>query len=212
MKTNSKTRDSQQTRRRILDAVGKLLAASGFQNVGINAIARQAQVDKVLIYRYFGSLPELLKAFAAESDFWPKADELRAAADAERPPDRVASAACLQVAFGRALRSRPLTQEILRWELLERNELTEAIAQHREQEGTAIIDSLETPDGPDVRAIGTLLSAGLTYLILRSKTASVYNGLRLDSEEDWERIERAAGFLVKASFQRPNVVGKTTRD
>jgi len=210
MKTDSKTRDSQQTRRRILDAVGKLLAASGFQNVGINAIARQAQVDKVLIYRYFGSLPELLKAFAAESDFWPKADELRAAADAESPPDRVASAACLQVAFGRALRSRPLTQEILRWELLERNELTEAIAQHREQEGTAIIDSLETPDGPDVRAIGTLLSAGLSYLILRSKTASVYNGLRLDSEEDWERIERAAGFLVKASFQRPSVVGETT--
>jgi len=42
----------------------------------------------------------------------------------------------------------------------------------------------------------------LTYLILRSKTADVYNGLHLDSEEDWARIERAAGFLVEASFNQ----------
>jgi hypothetical protein len=41
---------------------------------------------------------------------------------------------------------------------------------------------------------------GLTYLVLRSKTADVYNGLQLASEEDWSRIERAAGFLVDAAL------------
>ena len=46
------TRDKEETKARILAAVGKLLAASGFRQLGINAIAREAQVDKVLIYQY----------------------------------------------------------------------------------------------------------------------------------------------------------------
>jgi len=46
--------------------------------------------------------------------------------------------------------------------------------------------------------------------IIRSKTADVYNGLKLDSEEDWARIERAVGFLVEASFQRAEAPAKRT--
>lgn len=204
MKKSTTPRDSEQTRRRILQALGQLLATSGFRDVGINAVARQAGVDKVLIYRYFGGLPELLKAFAAESDFWPTSEELRGEIEGDPAAATLAGRArLLQIAFGRALRRRQLTQEIMRWELLERNELTDMLAQHREAQGNDVIQSLEQPGGPDVRAIGTLLSAGLTYLILRSKTADVYNGLNLGSEEDWARIERAVGFLVDAAFPQP---------
>jgi AcrR family transcriptional regulator len=53
-------RNKEETKARILAAVGKLLAESGFRQLGINAIAREAEVDKVLIYRYFGDLPALL--------------------------------------------------------------------------------------------------------------------------------------------------------
>lgn len=201
MKKTTAPRDSEQTRRRILEALGRLLATSGFRDVGINAVAREAGVDKVLIYRYFGGLPELLKAFAAESDFWPTTEELRTEIEADPAAATPAGRArLLQIAFGRALRRRQLTQEIMRWELLERNELTDMLAHHREAQGNDVIQSLEQPGGPDVRAIGTVLSAGLTYLILRSKTADVYNGLNLNSEDDWARIEHAVGFLVDAAF------------
>jgi hypothetical protein len=167
-------------------------------------------VDKVLIYRYFGGLPELLRAFAEESGFWPTKEELQAEIEGDAGASTEAGRARLvQLAFGRALRRRQITQEIMRWELLERNELTDMLAHHREVEGKELIESFERPGGPDIRAIGSILSAGLTYLILRSKTADVYNGLHLSSEEDWARIERAVGFLVDSAFStmteaRPN--------
>lgn len=199
-------RNSEQTRRRILSAVGELLAQSGFRDLGVNSIARQAGVDKVLIYRYFGGLPELLKAFAEESGFWPGNDELSSELTAELGPaasDAAAHARQLLLAFGRALRKRQLTQEIMRWELLERNELTDALARHREEQGNQLIGPLEQPGGPDIRAIGSILSAGQMYLILRAKTADVYNGLDLKSEEGWARIERAISFLVDSALSSP---------
>jgi AcrR family transcriptional regulator len=201
-----------------LDAVGRLIARSGFKEVGVNAIAREAGVDKVLIYRYFGGLPALLKAFAEETDFWPGLPEL--AQDTAQPLDRIPDAdraKALVLAFGRSLRRRPLTQEIMRWELLERNELTDALARHREAQGAKLFEYFEEGQDVDVRAVGSLLAAGQTYLILRSKTADVYNGLNLNSEEDWSRLERAASFLLDAAFaprekeMKPQASGRRTK-
>ncbi len=204
-------RNKTQTRAGILDAVGQLLARSGFKKLGINAIAREAGVDKVLIYRYFGGLPELLKAFAEETSFWPDLTELMR--EATKPPEKMTAverAKLLLLAFGRALRRRPLTQEIMRWELLERNELTEALARHREQQSAKLFQGLENLDGIDVPAVASLLAAGQTYLILRSKTVDVYNSVSLNSEEDWARIERAASSLVDAALVKKKTKKKTT--
>ncbi len=199
-------RNRKQTRAGILDAVGRLLAQSGFKELGINSIAREAGVDKVLIYRYFGGLPELLKAFAEETDFWPDLPELMREAGPS-PAQMTANerAKLLVVAFGRALRRRPLTQEIMRWELQERNELTETLARHREEQSAKLFEDFAGPKDIDIRALASLLAAGQTYLILRSKTADVYNGLSLNSEEDWSRIERAASSVVDAAFAKKDV-------
>src|SRR5271165_6207833 len=59
-------RDREETRKKILAAMSQLLARKGSRGLGINAIAREAGVDKVLIYRYFGGLPDLYRAFAVE--------------------------------------------------------------------------------------------------------------------------------------------------
>ena len=47
----SMSKDS--TIKQIINALAHLLATEGFHAIGINAIAREAGVDKVLIYRYF---------------------------------------------------------------------------------------------------------------------------------------------------------------
>ncbi|MDZ7592579.1 MAG: helix-turn-helix domain-containing protein [Rubrivivax sp.] len=52
--------------------VGMVLARDGFGAVGVNAIARQAGVDKVLTYRHFGGLPERLRAWGERGPFWPR--------------------------------------------------------------------------------------------------------------------------------------------
>jgi len=194
------TRNSGQTRKKIIAALGRLLARSGFRNIGVNAVAREAHVDKVLIYRYFGGLQALLRAYAEEGGFWPTAEELLSAFDGRLPTDNAELASKLLIEFGRALRRRPITQEIMRWELLERNELTDALALYREDEGMKLIALVKGSRGLDLQALGSLLSAGQTYLILRAKTAKVYNGLHIGRDDDWKRIEESIEHLVRLAF------------
>ena len=59
-------RNREATRGQLIKAVGEILAEKGFAALGVNAVARQAKVDKVLIYRYFNDLEGLIKAFAQE--------------------------------------------------------------------------------------------------------------------------------------------------
>lgn len=196
-----KERNSQETRKKILAAVGDLLARSGFRDVGINAIARQAGVDKVLIYRYFGGLQALLRAYAEEGGSWPSAEELlTAVGERGNRPDAEFAAAIL-IELMRAIRRRPITQEIMRWELLERNELTDALARYREAQAMRLLSLFRRRTDADLQAIASLLGAGQTYLILRSKTADVYDALQLHSEDDWRRIEDSVRWLTQLAFE-----------
>ena len=69
-------------RARILAAVGALIMRDGLAGVGINALAREAGCDKVLIYRYFGDLDGVYAAYAAKGDFWWTVEDLT---DGTRP-------------------------------------------------------------------------------------------------------------------------------
>ncbi len=200
-------RDSETTRKRILEALGRLLARDGFQGIGINAVAREAGVDKVLIYRYFGGLPRLLRVFAQQGEFWPTIGQLLDRKLTEiGDMDGAELSAKLLKGYLRELQQRVTTQEIMRWELVQRNELTDELAAVREAQGMEILDLLPAPKNPgedwDLGAVGALLHAGIMYLVLRSKTADVYMGVDLHRGEGWARIERAIETLVGVFFGR----------
>ena len=125
-------RDKDQTKQKILQAVGKLLATGG--GLGVNVIAREAGVDKVLIYRYFGGLPELLRAFMTSGEFWPEFEDVMETSPyvaAMLPPDEIMTR--FVHGFIRELRSRPVTLEMLRQELTEPSELTTELARVRDE-------------------------------------------------------------------------------
>lgn len=195
-------RNKEETKDRIIGAVGKLLAEGGFRNVGINAVAREAGVDKVLIYRYFGGMPELLRAFGVAGDFWPTFEEITGG-DAqglkEKPPAQ--RTATLLINFARALRRRPLTGEIMAWETVERNELTEILERVREEQAMHLLEEFgggTDAAGLDVAAVVALLGAGLSYLVLRGRKIQVFNTVEVGSEEGWRRLEAAATAICES--------------
>ena len=69
-------RNRQQTEARIRQAALELLQAEGFENWGVNRIAREAGIDKVLLYRYFGSLDGLLAEVVEATTFWPYGEQV----------------------------------------------------------------------------------------------------------------------------------------
>ena len=195
-------RNAAKTRQKILDSVGRILARRGFARLGLRAIAREAKVDKVLIYRYFGGLPELLTAFAERSDFFPDLDETLGAGEAERRSLSAAAYSARALAgTARALRARPLTQAVMRWELAESNALTRRLGDVREHRGLEVLSALPREGlrkDLDLAAVAAVLSAGLIYLVLRAKGADEWMGVPIRSEEGWARLERATELLVRS--------------
>jgi hypothetical protein len=98
----------------------------------------------------------------------------------------------------------------MRWEMLERNELTDALAHYREEQSMKLLSLFRDKGSADVQAIAALLGAGQTYLLLRAKTADVYNGLQLKKDRDWQRVEEAIRALVRLAFRHANEGRKLT--
>nr|HPI97943.1 hypothetical protein [Synergistales bacterium] len=103
--------------------------------------------------------------------------------------------------FLRELRKRPATQEVMRWELSQKNEITRSLAAIREEQGMEMMDFLEhrlkLKDQLDIKALTALISAGISYLVLRGKTADVFLGIRINDDSGWERIEKVIEVIFR---------------
>lgn len=193
-------RNREATRGQLIKAVGEILAEKGFAALGVNAVARQAKVDKVLIYRYFDNLEGLTKAFAQEGDFWPSIEELAGgdiAAFHLLPLEEKLIA--LGRNFLRGIRARPLTQEIMAWEMVERNKLTEELEKVREIQMMRFFEQFFSKENSssDLMAIMSIIGGGLSFLICRSRHIRWYNGVDLKSDEGWARIEGGVEQIIR---------------
>jgi AcrR family transcriptional regulator len=198
-KSAPKRRDPDATKVRILDALARLILRDGLAGVGINALAREAGADKVLIYRYFGDLDGAYRAFAERSDFWYGAKDLLADID----PSRVTLADAIKLSLRRhaaEIRKRPVTLAVLAAEPANRTTLVVALEDIRERRAGEITAWLTTrykiPRELDIEAIAALLAAALNYLAARSRKIRVFSGVKIKSDEDWERLLKVVDRLV----------------
>ena len=194
-------RNRDQTSARLLAAVGEVLARDGFAALGVNAVAKQAGVDKVLIYRYFGGLPELLKAWGESGRFWPGVDELVGKDPAAflRLPLAERYARFFEH-FIDGLRARPLTVEIMAAEVNQRNELTAILESEREAwgaEAARLLGGDVWDERPSLRGVTLLLVAGVQYLLVRSRTIRLFGGLDIRSDQDWAALKASVRELAK---------------
>lgn len=198
-------RDSQKTRRTLLDAAARLLARDGFQRFGISAVAREAGVDKVLIYRYFGGAEDLLRALASEGGLFPALDQLLPA-ELSGSPRALARHALIE--YARWLRRHPYALALFRWELLESNHLTAALAACREDFARSLLARLPVDPSIDLPALAAILAAGVTLLALRTGPGSTFCDVPLESDADWRRIEDALTLFVESVL--PEQAGTAT--
>ena len=84
----------------------------------------------------------------------------------------------------------------MRWELLEQNELTDALAAERERRGLEVIRLIDTRSDLDLEALAAVVGAAQTYLILRAKTVSVYSGVDLQTEAGHQRIDATLELII----------------
>jgi AcrR family transcriptional regulator len=187
---------------KLTDAVGKILAEKGFRDLEIKRVANEAEVDKNLIYKYFGGLPELVAEYSETVDFWPDVEELMGS-EPEKvfnmdPEEQLAS---FFKEFIRALRKRPLTQEILAWEMIERNEFSDRMEDRRIRTALEYFEKLDKlPYDQDLTAIVLLMAGAVNFLIVKSRINRTIGGVDLVSNEGWKRIDQGIDLLFKGIF------------
>jgi len=198
-RSKNRPRDSEATRARILRALGRMIVRDGLSSVGINALAREARCDKVLIYRNFGDLNGVYDAFAACSDFWWSVDDLVGKLD----PGPVPLGSALKQILRRhtdAIRSRPVTLAVLASELTARTPLVVALEKVREQRSLALAqwvgEHYRVPAGVDFEAISMILGVAINYLAVRGRKIRVMSGIPIKTDKDWERILAAVDGLI----------------
>lgn len=201
MVTSSTSRDPDATRARILAAVGAMIVRDGLASVGVNALAREAGCDKVLIYRYFGDLEGVYAAFAAQGEFWWTVEDLVR----DISPATSSLPQAMKTIFrrhARALRGGPVTLAVLAAELTIRTPLVVALEKVRERRSLELSTWIEAryrlPPATDLQAITMLVGVAINYLAARSRTIAKMSGVDIAAEEGWERIFAAIDAMIDA--------------
>ena len=178
----------------ILDAVGKLVEEGGFENLGVNAVAAQAGVSKMLIYRYFESMDGLIAAYVRQYDFWINFDE-------EFPADEKLGDFVKQMFRNqiRNLRTNNTLRKFYRWELTSYNEHVKQLREQREKAGMQLVEAGARVTGKPITEIAglvTIFSAAISYLSLLEENCDVYNGIPIQEEAGWKQIENTVNQMI----------------
>lgn len=190
------SRNKELTKERIMTAVEEILAREGYQALGINRIARDAGVGKVLIYRYFGGLEGVLDAYSETDRFWPSIEEIRGLPTPEF--ELLTLRERIKVVFHnfrQALKRRPHTIAIYAWEMVEKSDISKQLVAVRTQSSINLVREMLGASRPSSRnfehEITAMLAAGLLHLTIREHFETPFAGLKLQEEETWNRLEAA---------------------
>jgi AcrR family transcriptional regulator len=190
------------TEKILLAAVEALLIQG--ESLGVNAVAKAADVDKVLVYRYFGDLEGLLQAYAKSERFWPHPAELLHDRDALMAMPFVERFCLLFKRYAAALRERPATLAIMASEVVSRAPWHAPIETAREEFGRAMFElAHDAPAHFDVAAISSVASSAIHYLLLRARHIEVFNGIALRTEAGFSRIELAIESMLRGAAALP---------
>jgi len=101
-----------------------------------------------------------------------------------------------------ALRQRPVTQQILLWELSQSNGLTRKLNELRETRTQPLVRRAIELSGRrvDTRllAVHSLLGAASEYVILRSRNSDSFLGMDFSDDAGWSRLAESLSAVAEA--------------
>lgn len=184
----------EQTECKILEAVASIVESDGFEKLGINTIALKANVSKMLIYRYFGGLEELVARFIMQKDYWANTDTL--ILNPHSVGDSIKSMFRNQI---EQLRNDVTLRRLCRWELSCHNASIDRLRDKREENGCNLIKVVSRLTGcsnSEVASLASILSASIGYLTLIEDQCPTYNGIALQTDKGWEQIAQGVDMIV----------------
>ncbi len=204
--TSGKLRDKVRTKNKMVQAVGKVLLKKGYTGLNATSVAKEAGVDKSLVWTYFGNLDNLVEEYIAQRDFWKyKAkDSIETLTTETKVINDDDMAALLQFQF-KALLEDEILQRLMLWGISEKKQFLRKASDDRELIGEEIFKNMDSKfknSNVDVRGIFAIVVAGIYYLVLHAKTnGSLFCGIDLNTADGEERIKESISQIIKMAYQ-----------
>ncbi|AOG12514.1 TetR/AcrR family transcriptional regulator [Agrobacterium sp. RAC06] len=199
----ARTRDRQATEARILEAAQSILIAAGPSGFGVNAVAREAGIDKQLIYRYYGGMDGLLEALGIRlAEWW---QEKLMAGLPEKPAASYGELIeLLALRLLAIMRTEPLALQTLLWELTGSESFVKSLSASRARAyGTwmaRVRGNLAPPEDVDAPAVNALLIAAISQITLAGRNADTIIGLPANDASTWDRVEQSIIRLIRGVY------------
>lgn len=197
-------RNEEDKRRRLIAAVGQTLAEEGHHGLGLNRIALRAGVSKPMVYRYFGGLNGLLKAYIESTDSWlPYFEQLQLPAQPTTEELKQCFIHILQDQFRFFYQNREM-QKLILWQISGYEALMRGACEAREREGARLLqltDAHFRGSGISLKAVMALLVGGIYLNVLHSSAeAGTMAGLDIRQEKDFEAMLTTIAQIVEWAF------------
>ncbi|MGG7469372.1 TetR/AcrR family transcriptional regulator [Chryseobacterium arthrosphaerae] len=200
-------RNKERSKKRFLDAVGKILKTKGYAGLKVNDIAKAAGVDKKMIYTYFGGMDGLIDEYIRSQDYWIKVTTEKVDKIIPETSDggELFIKEMLLSQFDYVYSNKE-AQKLLLWSISESRKSLRKLIDAQEENGEYIFDNIFNPHfkerSADFRAVMAIMVSGLYYLnIFSSVNGSIFCGLDVNSADGREKIKKAVSFLVGQTYK-----------
>jgi hypothetical protein len=204
--TSGPIRDKERTKKKFLDAVGKILTKDGFTGLNVSKIAMKANVDRKLIYEYFGGLEGLIKEYLNSRDYWrvslDQKDVIIETSKIDFGKQMVYD--LLDRQFDSLMVNKEMRQ-IINWGLSENLQPLKELNVEREMLGEELFSNVTDHHfknkDKNLRAIVGIAISSIYYLTLQAKmSGATMCGIDINSKEGEAEIKKALKQIIEWAY------------
>lgn len=151
----------------LIDSAAKLIEKYGFKDITVSKIIQTANVEPAVFYNRYESLDDFLDKFVRKFDYW-LSDSLTFDFTNTTPRENVE---ILLISIVDAIAENKIMQQLLAWELIDNNHITQRTADNRERNSRQMMEYFNNAfkDADfNFAALANLITSGIYFTILHS--------------------------------------------
>ncbi|MEJ5049282.1 TetR/AcrR family transcriptional regulator [Chryseobacterium culicis] len=200
-------RNKERSKKKFLDAVGKILRTKGYTALKVNSIAATAGVDKKMIYSYFGGIDGLIDEYIRSQDYWSRVtiEEIEKIKPKLDDGGKSFMEEMFLSQFDYVYTNKE-AQKLLLWRLSEPRKALKKLTDTQEENGEYIFKLLMDPhfkdNAEDVRSIMAIMVSGLYYLNMYAAiNGSIFCGIDINTPQGRDKIKKAVSFMLHHTYE-----------
>lgn len=198
---NNKSR----TMNKLIQAVGIVLKQKGYTGLTVSNITAEAGVDRKLVSVYFGSVNNLIETYIKGKNYWDTINEsaINLLTTAPETSTRLILENLLLTQLEHFTNDEEM-QKVVLWQISENTELMAHVTANREEIYPLLFPKADQElldQQVDLRAISSILVAGIYYLVLHTKTTnSTFCEIDLTTDQGMGRIKTTIKKILEDTY------------